>query len=153
MVCLDFIASEDKARVKRSIEKVFRDGEAYIEAGLRTAKEEALPYLLTGYRFIQDEQSYLIGIGIDISDRVGAEKAIEELTEKLRETLSQVKQLSGLLPLCALCKKIRDDKGYWNQIESYIKNHSEADFSHGLCRKCAKKLYPDLKLWKSKDSK
>lgn len=60
--------------------------------------------------------------------------------------LSKVKILSGLLPICALCKNIRDDKGYWNQIESYIRDHTDADFSHGLCPDCVKKLYPDIDL-------
>jgi len=64
--------------------------------------------------------------------------------DQLREALSQVKTLSGLLPICASCKKIRDDKGYWNQIESYIRDHSEAEFSHGICPECVKKLYPDF---------
>jgi hypothetical protein len=62
---------------------------------------------------------------------------------ELEEALSRVKLLSGLLPICASCKKIRDDKGYWNQIESYIREHSEAEFSHGICPECIKKLYPD----------
>jgi len=52
--------------------------------------------------------------------------------------------LSGLLPICASCKKIRDDKGYWNQIETFIRDHSEAHFSHGICPECARKEYPDL---------
>ncbi|HYK82785.1 MAG TPA: hypothetical protein VEU55_06530 [Gemmatimonadales bacterium] len=59
---------------------------------------------------------------------------------QLREALSNVKALSGLLPICASCKKIRDDRGYWNQIEVYIRDHSEADFSHGLCPDCLQKL-------------
>jgi hypothetical protein len=67
----------------------------------------------------------------------------EKLVSALQDALSKVKQLSGLLPICASCKKIRDDKGYWNQIEDYIRNHSEADFSHGLCPPCIEKLYPD----------
>jgi hypothetical protein len=54
-----------------------------------------------------------------------------------------VKVLKGLIPICAKCKKIRDDKGYWNQVETYIHEHSEADFSHGICPECAKELYPD----------
>ena len=62
------------------------------------------------------------------------------------KALSQVKILSGLLPICASCKNIRDDKGYWNQIESYIRDHTEADFSHGMCPDCVKKLYPDIDL-------
>jgi hypothetical protein len=65
---------------------------------------------------------------------------------ELEDALLKVKTLSGLLPICASCKKIRDDNGYWNQIESYIKAHSEAEFSHSICPNCAKKLYPDLDL-------
>ena len=64
---------------------------------------------------------------------------------RLEESLSKVKFLSGLLPICASCKKIRDDKGYWTQIESYIKHHSEADFTHSICPECSEKLYPQLK--------
>jgi len=59
----------------------------------------------------------------------------------------RVKILSGLLPICANCKKIRDDKGYWNQIESYLVKHSAAELSHGICPECAKKLYPDLDVY------
>jgi len=65
------------------------------------------------------------------------------LISQLQEALAHVKQLSGLLPMCASCKKIRDDKGYWNQLEAYISDHSEADFSHGICPECVKKLYPE----------
>jgi hypothetical protein len=63
---------------------------------------------------------------------------------KLQQALAQVKRLSGFLPICASCKKIRDDQGYWQQVEAYIRDHSEAEFSHGLCPECAKKLYPEL---------
>jgi hypothetical protein len=63
---------------------------------------------------------------------------------KLEEALRSVKTLSGLLPVCASCKKIRDSKGRWEQMEVYIRKHSNADFSHGLCPDCAKKLYPDI---------
>jgi len=58
--------------------------------------------------------------------------------------MARVKQLSGLLPICASCKKIRDDQGYWTQIEAYIRDRSEAEFSHGICPECAKKLYPEI---------
>ncbi len=63
---------------------------------------------------------------------------------EMRDAMSRLKVLSGLLPICASCKKIRDDKGYWNQIEAYIRDHSEAEFSHSICPECAKKLFPDL---------
>ena len=68
-----------------------------------------------------------------------------EITE-LKEALIRVKVLSGLLPICASCKKIRDDEGYWNQIETYIRDRSDADFSHSICPACTKKLYPELNL-------
>ncbi len=66
---------------------------------------------------------------------------------ELQYALDNVKTLSGLLPICSFCKKIRDDKGYWNQIEQYIHEHSEAKFSHGICQECAKKHYPDFDLY------
>lgn len=75
------------------------------------------------------------------------EDRLRQEKEKLEEALAKVKKLSGLLPICASCKKIRDDKGYWNQIESYIRDHSEAEFSHSICPECAKELYPDLKIY------
>lgn len=75
-------------------------------------------------------------------------KIIEEKRElALRErekALADVRILRGLLPICASCKMIRDDNGYWTQIERYVKDHSEADFSHGICPECARRLYPDF---------
>jgi AmiR/NasT family two-component response regulator len=71
---------------------------------------------------------------------------LETQKEKLEKALAEIKTLRGILPICASCKNIRDDKGYWNQIEVYIRDHSEAEFTHGICPECAKKLYPDLDL-------
>lgn len=76
--------------------------------------------------------------------RQRAEQEKEQVIVDLKKALAQVKKLSGLLPICASCKKIRDDKGYWQQIEGYIRDHSEAEFSHGICPECAKKLYPEF---------
>ena len=80
----------------------------------------------------------------DITIRKSAELEREKLIGELQEALSKIKTLSGMLPICSSCHKIRDDNGYWNQIESYIRDHSEAEFSHSLCPDCVKKLYPDL---------
>jgi two-component system, response regulator PdtaR len=63
---------------------------------------------------------------------------------ELEKALAEVKRLSGLLPICSSCKKIRDDQGYWQQVDVYVREHSEANFSHGICPECARKLYPDL---------
>jgi hypothetical protein len=76
-----------------------------------------------------------------VADRT---RLLETEKTKLQETLSQVRTLQGLLPICASCKKIRDDQGYWSRIESYISKHTDAKFSHGLCPDCASELYGDL---------
>lgn len=67
--------------------------------------------------------------------------------------ITEIKILRGLLPICSLCKEIRDDSGYWHEIETYIKNHAEVDFSHGLCPKCADKLYSNEEWYKKKKAK
>ncbi len=71
-------------------------------------------------------------------------RALHEKNEELEAALAKVNLLSGLLPICAGCKQIRDDKGYWIQVESYIQKHSEVTFTHGMCPKCIEKYYPDL---------
>ena len=66
-----------------------------------------------------------------------------KLVGELRDALSKIKTLRGLLPICSYCKKIRDDKGYWEQVEAYIEKHTDAQFSHCICRECLKKISPE----------
>lgn len=80
----------------------------------------------------------------DITERKKMEEERTELIAELREALEKIKTLRGILPICASCKKIRNDEGYWQQIEVYIRNHSDAEFSHGICPECIKILYPGL---------
>ena len=84
-------------------------------------------------------------IYLTLSARKQAQEEREKLHIKLQEAFDNIKTLKGLLPICANCKDIRDDKGYWNQIEAYIRDRSDAEFSHSICPDCAKKLYADLK--------
>lgn len=79
----------------------------------------------------------------DITDLKQMEEERERLNVELKEALSQIKTLSGLIPICAACKKIRDDKGYWNQLENYLEEHSDAVFSHGLCPECFQEYFPE----------
>ena len=77
--------------------------------------------------------------------RVRRHRRIErELPERIREALARVKTLSGLLPICTRCQKVRDDTGYWSQIETYVREHSDADFSHGICPECSERARKDL---------
>ena len=85
----------------------------------------------------------------DITERKKAEEERKKMILQLQNALEKVKTLSGLLPICSFCKKIRDDDGYWKQIETYIEAHSEAEFSHGMCQECARKHYPEIYRHKS----
>lgn len=89
-------------------------------------------------------RTYILAMDRDITQRRQIEAARENLIRDLREAFEKIKTLKGLLPICSSCKKVRDDKGYWNQIESYIGTHTDAEFTHGICPDCAAKLYPGM---------
>jgi Na+/melibiose symporter-like transporter len=82
-------------------------------------------------------------IKTEMEERKRVQNQKDVLIMELQEALGKIKTLKGMLPICASCKKIRDDRGYWNQIESYIRAHSEAEFTHGICPDCMKQLYPE----------
>lgn len=123
--------------------------------GLLVSSESYHPFLGEGGRYLAGTAGRLYNANgdvmgaietvRDITDAKNLEQEREQLITKLKDALAKVKTLSGLLPICASCKKIRDDKGYWYQIESYISSHSKAEFSHSICPECAKKLYPEIK--------
>lgn len=141
---LDGRASAEKA--KEMIETAIREGSHFFEWVHKriTGEEFFASVLLT--RVELGGKIFVQATVRDITERKKAAEEREKLIVELRASLENVKMLSGLLPICASCKKIRDDKGYWNQIESYIRDHSEAEFSHGICPECMKKLYPDFKI-------
>lgn len=116
------------------IETVFlaKDGRRVLVEGNASAKLE------------DGKPAYTRSIFHDITARKEAEAEMARLIAELQKSLAEVKTLSGLLPICSWCKKIRDDKGYWNQLESYISQHSGVDFSHGVCPECLRKHYPEL---------
>jgi PAS domain S-box-containing protein len=137
----------------------------YIEKRLYTLKEDPVEigeeislklynrYILLKLLPVNDGQQQSIIVLIrDISRRKHAEQELKKITaserehliSQLQEALEKVKLLSGIIPICSSCKQIRDDKGYWHQVEAYIKNHSEAEFSHSICPDCAERLYPEF---------
>lgn len=104
-------------------------------------------YLTTAKPILRDDGTVetVICSSKNITKRKLAEDALKAERDRLLSAMNEIKTLSGLLPICASCKKIRDDQGYWNQLERYIQKHSDAKFSHGLCPECVSKLYPQLK--------
>jgi PAS domain S-box-containing protein len=94
--------------------------------------------------FIKNASAAMFAIfSRDITAHKHYEQDRENLIERLQDYISKIKTLSGLIPICSSCKRVRGDDGYWGQLEVYISEHSDAEFSHGLCPECAKKIYPD----------
>jgi len=99
-----------------------------------------------------DNEPAILNIAADITNRKMNEGERERLIDELKKALDNIKTLKGLLPICAKCKKIRDDKGYWKQIDAYIEAHTDASFSHGLCPECMDKIYGDEDWYKKRRS-
>ena len=102
---------------------------------------------------IKNGKGEVVGISAierDITRRKREEKERLRLIEELREALTNIKTLKGLLPICASCKMIRDDRGYWERVETYISKHTQAEFTHGICPDCRDRLYPEYALRKGK---
>ena len=115
------------------------------ETTLRLRRDGSLVDVSSAFSAVKDENGQIIGVAIlalDITARKKAEAEHKKMIRELNETLSQVRRLHGLLPICAACKKIRDERGQWHSIESYITGHSQAEFSHSICPTCAQTLYP-----------
>ena len=126
------------------------------ENGMLVAAESFHPFIREGTFFaasasrLYDIYGNVTGAIESLRDITAAKRLGEErerLIAELKEVIQKVRTLSGLLPICASCKSIRDDKGYWNKLEAFISEHSEAQFSHGICPECAKKLYPGVNIY------
>jgi PAS domain S-box-containing protein len=104
-------------------------------------------HYITSVRPILDGEARVtsvVCISKDITERKQVELERENLIRDLQAALAKVKTLSGMLPICAHCKKIRDDQGYWTRIESYISAHTQAEFSHGICPDCISEVFPEV---------
>ena len=113
---------------------------------MRMHKDGATVSVRVTLSAIRDREGRIAGVSCiahDITQRKRNEAERAELIAHLNDTLSKVKMLSGLLPICASCKKIRDDQGYWQKLETFVHEHSEAEFSHSICPDCMKLLYPE----------
>ena len=87
--------------------------------------------------FDREELRVRVGVGVQM---LALQKALAERVEELEEALSQVKQLQGMLPICSYCQKIRDDQNYWQKVENYISDHTDVQFSHGICPECYERV-------------
>ena len=115
---------------------------------VRYAKDGRLVHVALSVSPVKNNSGRTIAASIiarDVEERVQAEKERDTLFRQLQASLAQVQLLSGLLPICASCKKVRDDQGYWTQVEIYVRDRSRAEFTHGICPECAKKYREQMK--------
>src|SRR3990172_3866337 len=123
----------------------FHDGKIHKDAR-SVFSDEGLKYVEITSSSLRDENDNIIaGVEIvrDVTDRKLMEGEKEKLISDLQEALNNIKALKGLIPICAWCKKVRDDKGYWKKVERYIEEHSDASFTHGICPNCLQKADPE----------
>jgi len=140
----DLVPKRLHAGLRRCVEAVFESGEpTAIESHIVTDRES---WWITRFVPVREdgEVTSVLAIGTEFTARKRAENEQARLITELREALEKVETLSGLLPICASCKNVRDDQGYWRRIEGYISERSNAEFSHGLCPTCAVELHAKL---------
>lgn len=114
------------------------------EGELRRHDGTRLPVALSAGVIRYGQSEVVLAIVQDISARRQAERDMQRVISELRNSLAEIKTLRGIVPICAHCKKIRDDKGFWSQVETYVTEHTEAQFSHGICPQCVEVLYPGV---------
>ncbi len=139
----EFVPSADRPAFDRFLEDVFSvTGRRTHEVQLLRADGVQLFVHIEAER-LGDQQECRAAV-LDVTDRRRAQAEREQLIEQLQAAMAHVKLLSGLLPMCASCKKIRDEQGDWKEVHSYVSSHSEAVFTHGLCPDCVSRLYREL---------
>lgn len=144
----DLFSADEAEKRMIVVKKAFATGETIV-FDVRVPVDTGDLFFITSVKPIVDEKGVVtsvVCISKNITERKRGEEEREKLISDLQEAMSKVRALSGMLPICSSCKKIRDDQGYWTQIELFIREHSDAEFSHGICPDCSRKLYPGLKL-------
>jgi PAS domain S-box-containing protein len=145
------VAEADGPILMAMLEKTF-SGAAWQCCEVKLPREETTPLFVRIEAVLSVNRQECRASMLDVTERREIESQRNLLIKELQEAAARVKILSGLLPICCHCKKIRDDRGYWEQLESYISHHSEAMFSHGICPECMKMYYSDVSLRSSTDS-
>jgi len=147
----DLDTEESARNVPERIEQIMRGEWIKFEADHARKDGSEFPVEVNAGMMEIEGTPYILAFDRDISDRKQAEKEREDLILVLRQALENIQTLHGLLPICAWCKKVRDDSGYWKQVEDYIEERSHATFTHGICPECLKKADPALYEELSKD--
>lgn len=136
--------TEKEEEIRAEIKRAVAEGRDYYLYKHRLANNDIRDVEIYAYPITIKGKPYSFSIVHDVTEHRKAEAEREQLIVTLQSAQSEIKSLKGILPICSVCHKIRDDKGYWTQVEEYVCQHSEADFSHSLCPDCVKEYYSDL---------
>lgn len=142
----DFFSKEGADQRFAVVKMVFETGTP-VNIEVMVPKDSDETFYLTTVKPVFGKEGtvdYVICIAKNITERKNYERVLESRTKELELALSQIKQLKGIVPICAYCKKTRNDKGYWDSVESYISTHTGAELSHGICPDCLPRAYEDL---------
>lgn len=138
----DWDAFLTKEQILKKINEVGPSGHRFETVHRR--KDGGLIYMeMSNNAAVFKDKKLVFCICRDITEKKNAEKEREQIIAKLKASLAEIKTLQGILPLCSFCKKIRNDKGYWEQVDIYLEKHSGADITHSICPECFKKNYPE----------
>lgn len=153
---LEHVITEDRPMVDQKLGKALGERCTWDFECRIKRKDGAIRWIWARGNSEKDEKQQpikMLGTIQDITERRQIEMERENILNSLQKAFEEIKTLKGIIPICAECKKIRDDKGYWNQLESYIQKHSGASFSHGMCPECSDKLYGDHDWYKDMKKK
>lgn len=142
-----FVVPEDRPRMFQNIKKVLA-GEKLRSNEYTALRKDGTTFpimVYSSFKLINGQTNGMRTIVIDITKTKNMENALKAERDMLQRNLAEIKTLRGIIPICSYCKQIRDDQGFWNQVEMYVREHTEAEFSHGICPECAKKYYPEFK--------
>ncbi len=137
-----FVDAEQQLHVSELLRK--QGSLREVDLKVRAKDGRILDGLFSGDMIECQGETFFLTVMIDITERKQAEAARDETIRELRAALAEITTLQGIVPICSSCKKIRDDGGYWEQVENYVARHTGAQFSHGVCPDCMKRLYPDF---------
>ncbi len=138
------IAPQYRELLLTRMKEIKEKGELIFEVGTLNKDGSSTPVEMHARRIEIDGEEMVLSIARDISKHKEYEETRDSLVKELQTALARIKTLKGLIPICSNCKKIRNDQGYWQQVEDFVKEHTEADFSYGLCDACARELYPEF---------
>jgi CheY-like chemotaxis protein len=135
---MDGIQTAEQIRLHNRIPVIFLT--AFVDEKTLDRAKETVPSGYLTKPFEENDLRIAIEVGLY---RAKQEAEREALIKQLQSALAEIKTLSGLIPICSWCKKVRDDAGYWKTVEEYVRQHSQADFTHGICTECEKKYFPE----------